>query len=103
MPNASQGDRYSAGDAGLWYLYGQLKGEQALAGPPHKNNRSDIKDRQQEISFHVLNARIFRNGTREVQDCRVVLQPVSNRCFSRKGKTIRFSKCAGQVLVEAAG
>lgn len=97
-PNATGAGGYSSGDAERCYLQGQAEARQPLAGSSHQNSTADVKHREPEISLHVLDARLFRAGKRAVEDCHVVLQPVSNWRFRRKGNNVTFCLHAAQKL-----
>lgn len=85
-PNASWTGGYSGGDAERCYLQGQAEARQPLPRPRHQNSIADVKHGEPQISVHVVDAGIFRAGTRAIQDCHVVLQPVSHWRLSRKGR-----------------
>lgn len=92
-PNASWTGGYSGGDAERCYLQGQAEARQPLPGPRHQNSIADVKHGEPQISVHVVDAGIFRAGTRAIEDCHVVLQPVSHWRLRRKGRnaTLRRS------------
>lgn len=75
----------SGGDAERCHLRIPTEAPQPPAGLPQQSRITDMEPRQPSVSVHLLPAGLFRAGEGALQDRDVVLQPVCNRYFGRKG------------------
>lgn len=86
FPNASGTGGYRGGDAERRDLRAQAEARQPPTGHPHQNSAADVRRREPQVSVHVLDAGLLGDGEGAVEDCHLVLQPVRNRRFCRKGE-----------------